>query len=197
MAFARTARPDCARRRGSRSMCASPAALRRMMRARNRKFADSPVEGTGFEISVPRYRRWSRGSPKYAIRAEQRVASEFVSTRFREGTWIRLSADRLPRCRRASAIFGKNHDNPRVRSDTGLIARANSDDNPLPQAEPVAITPTPTDLLEVGVRQSRSPLPRHRPPRRRRQGLQRGADHLPRDLTAAFRSFRTAYPMTP
>jgi hypothetical protein len=40
-----------------------------------------------------------------------------------------------------------------VRSDTGLIARANSeeDDNPLPQAEPVAITPT--DLLEVGVRQ--------------------------------------------
>ena len=92
-----------------------------------------------------------------------------------------------------------DRDNPRVRSDTGLIARANSeeDDNPLPQAEPVAITPTPTDLLEVGVRQSGSPLPRHRPPRRRRQGLQRGADHLPRDITAAFRSFRTAYPMPP
>ena len=27
----------------------------RMTLARNRKFADSPVEGTGFEISVPRY----------------------------------------------------------------------------------------------------------------------------------------------
>src|SRR3981081_2101755 len=91
-----------------------------------------------------------------------------------------------------------DRDNPRVRSDTGLIARANSeeDDPPRPQAEPVAIRPTPTDLLEVGVRQSRSPLPRHRPPRRRRQGLQRGADHLPREITAAFRSFRTAYPMT-
>ena len=57
--------------------------------------------------------------------------------------------------------------------------------------------PTPTDLLEVGVRQSRSLLPRHRPPRRGRQGLSRGADYLPRDITAAFRSFRTAYPMPP
>src|SRR5215472_5039139 len=49
---------------------------------RIRKFADSSLAGTGFENSVPRYRRWSRGSPKYAIRAE-RVASEFVSTHFR------------------------------------------------------------------------------------------------------------------
>ena len=44
-----------------------------------RSSLDSSVEGTGFEISVPRYRRWFRGSPRYAIRAEQRVASEFVS----------------------------------------------------------------------------------------------------------------------
>src|SRR5215470_14379642 len=29
---------------------------------------------------------WSRGSPRYAIRAEQRVVSEFVSPRPQEGT---------------------------------------------------------------------------------------------------------------
>src|SRR5215472_11757104 len=54
------------------------AALRRMMLARNRKFEDSPLEGTGFEISVPRYRRWSCGSPRYAIRAEQLSAGEIT-----------------------------------------------------------------------------------------------------------------------
>src|SRR6516165_2957601 len=42
-----------------------------------RRDTDCLLEGTGFEISVPRYRRWSRGPPKYAIRAE-RVAWEFV-----------------------------------------------------------------------------------------------------------------------
>src|SRR5215831_3361070 len=51
-----------------------------MTLARNRKFSDSPPEGHGFEISVPRYLRWSRGSPRYATRAKQRVTSEFVST---------------------------------------------------------------------------------------------------------------------
>jgi hypothetical protein len=50
---------------------------------RERKFADSLLEGTGFEISVPRYHRWSRGCPRYAIRAQPRVASEFASTRCR------------------------------------------------------------------------------------------------------------------
>src|SRR5215472_11378529 len=60
------------------------AALRRMMLARNRKFEDSPLEGDGFEISVPRYRRWSCGSPRYAIR----VASEFAPLhRRRELDW--------------------------------------------------------------------------------------------------------------
>src|SRR5215472_8214676 len=48
--------------------------------ARNRKFADSPLERDGFELPVPRYPRWSRVSPRCAIRAEETVASEFVST---------------------------------------------------------------------------------------------------------------------
>ena len=30
---------------------------RRIVPARNRKFADSPLEGDGFELSVPRYKR--------------------------------------------------------------------------------------------------------------------------------------------
>jgi len=57
-----------------RSFHTTPAAVG----CRNRWFADSPLEGTGFEISVPRYPWWSRGSPTYAIRVERRVASEFV-----------------------------------------------------------------------------------------------------------------------
>jgi hypothetical protein len=51
-----------------------------MMLARNRKFEDSPLERDGFELPVPRYPRWSRVSPRCAIRAEETVASEFVST---------------------------------------------------------------------------------------------------------------------
>src|SRR6516165_8984733 len=50
---------------------------------REREFGretDSPLEGHGFEISAPRYPRWSRGSPRYATLAKQRVTSEFVST---------------------------------------------------------------------------------------------------------------------
>ena len=43
-------------RRWSPFICANPAALRRMMLARNRKFADSPLEGSGFELLVPRER---------------------------------------------------------------------------------------------------------------------------------------------
>src|SRR5262249_11886932 len=39
---------------------------------------DSPLEGTGFEISVPCYRRWSCRSPRYAIRAEQPSAGEIT-----------------------------------------------------------------------------------------------------------------------
>ena len=62
--------------------------------ARNRKFADSSLEWTGFEISVPRYLWWSRGSPRYAIRAEQRVVSESVSPRRRRER-IRTPVDRL------------------------------------------------------------------------------------------------------
>src|SRR5215471_9349677 len=43
--------------------------------ARNRKFADSSLEGTGFEIPVPRYPRWSRGYPRSAFRAEHRAGA--------------------------------------------------------------------------------------------------------------------------
>src|SRR5215467_6152270 len=43
--------------------------------------ADSPREGTGFEIPVPRYPRWSRRSPRSAIRAGE--TWELVSTRCR------------------------------------------------------------------------------------------------------------------
>ena len=46
------------RLRHSRSVAVGATTRRRRWRmtlARNRKFADSPLEGTGFEISVPRY----------------------------------------------------------------------------------------------------------------------------------------------
>src|SRR5260370_6095849 len=83
-------------------------------------------------ISSAGYRSWPRGSGPQAVTDRQLVADEA--------------------CRDAEEADERtdDRDNPRVRSDTGLIARANSeeDDNPLPQAEPVAITPTPTDLLE-------------------------------------------------
>src|SRR5215472_14400809 len=59
-----------------------------------KSFADTPLERTGFEISVPRYLWWSRGSPRYAIRAEQRVVSESVSPRRRRER-IRTPVDRL------------------------------------------------------------------------------------------------------
>src|SRR5262249_62304668 len=36
-----------------------------------RRETDCLLEGTGFEISVPRYPRWSCGSPRCAIRAEE------------------------------------------------------------------------------------------------------------------------------
>src|SRR5215472_4940262 len=39
---------------------------------------DSSPERTGFEISVPCYRRWSCGSPRYAIRAAQPSAGEIT-----------------------------------------------------------------------------------------------------------------------
>ena len=69
---------------------------------RNRKFADSPLEGTGFETSVPRYPWWSRGSPTYAIRVERRVASEVVLLRSRRER-IRPPADR-PRVQASSLV---------------------------------------------------------------------------------------------
>jgi len=59
-----------------------------------RRETDCLLEGTGFEISVPRYLWWSRGSPRYAIRAEQRVVSESVSPRCRRER-IRTPVDRL------------------------------------------------------------------------------------------------------
>ena len=59
-----------------------------------RRDADCLLERTGFEISVPRYLWWSRGSPRYATRAEERVVSESVSPRRRRER-IRTPVDRL------------------------------------------------------------------------------------------------------
>src|SRR5215472_16101440 len=67
----------------------SPTGTRQLrLTHRNRKFADSSLEGTGFEIPVPRYPRWSRGSPRSAIRAEEtgRIGARFKSLQER---WIR------------------------------------------------------------------------------------------------------------
>ena len=36
----------------------------------------SPLEGSGFEISVPRYPRWSCVFPRPAVRAERRLCPE-------------------------------------------------------------------------------------------------------------------------
>ena len=60
--------------------------LRGFHPARNRKFADSPLERDGFELPVPRYPRWSRLSPKCAIRAEGngRIGVRFDSLQGRE-----------------------------------------------------------------------------------------------------------------
>ena len=72
----------------------NPRAPSNEQRDRDRKFADSPLEGTGFEISVPRYPRWSRGSPRCAIRADE-SASEFVSIHCLERA-RRPAPDRMP-----------------------------------------------------------------------------------------------------
>ena len=52
-----------------------------------RRETDCLLEGTGFEISVPRYPRWSRGSPRSAIRAEEtaRIGVRFDSLQERGG----------------------------------------------------------------------------------------------------------------
>src|SRR5262249_8958794 len=50
---------------------------------RMRSLRDSPLEGSGFEISVPRYARWSRASPECAPPQSRRVASAFISTHCR------------------------------------------------------------------------------------------------------------------
>src|SRR5215472_16692992 len=60
----------------------SPTGTRQLrLTHRNQWFADSSLEGTGFEIPVPRYPRWSRGSPRSAIRAEEtgRIGVRFDS----------------------------------------------------------------------------------------------------------------------
>src|SRR5262249_28717941 len=46
-----------------------------------RRETDCLLEGTGFEISVPCYPRWSRGSPRCAIRADEtcRIGVRFDS----------------------------------------------------------------------------------------------------------------------
>src|SRR5215472_1599794 len=60
-----------------------------------RRETDCLLEGTGFEISVPRYPWWYRGSARDAIRAGQRVASEFVSTHCKGELGFDFRVDRL------------------------------------------------------------------------------------------------------
>ena len=61
--------------------------LERRIPARDRFAPDSLLEGSEFEISVPRYPRWSRASPRSAIRAEHRLSpksSSLWTCRWRE-----------------------------------------------------------------------------------------------------------------
>src|SRR5215472_2105719 len=68
----------------------------RRILARDGFAPDSPLEGDGFEISVPRYRRWSPGSPRYADpgRAAGRIRVRFDALQGRElGFDFRLSGN--------------------------------------------------------------------------------------------------------
>jgi len=64
--------------------------------AESQAFFDRPREPrVGFEIPVPRYPRWSRGSPRSAIRAEQtgRIGVRFDSLQERGGFIERAAED--------------------------------------------------------------------------------------------------------
>ena len=63
-------------------------------RGETRRETDCLLEGTGFELPVPRHPQWSRGSPRSAIRAEEtgRIGVRFDS--LQEGTGFELLVPR-------------------------------------------------------------------------------------------------------
>src|SRR5215471_7378416 len=78
--------------------------------AESQAFFDRPREPrVGFEIPVPRYPRWSRGSPKSAIRAEEtgRIGVRFDS--LQEGSSVHPHQIRQIFQRDAKTASGPTH----------------------------------------------------------------------------------------
>jgi hypothetical protein len=72
----RWAAPVATADRDSAAAFPAPPLIRSRQRARDRKFADSPLEGTGFEPSVPRDR--AEGPPRWAQTHLELFASKVI-----------------------------------------------------------------------------------------------------------------------